>query len=546
MCWGNVSISLLFAIWILPVPDTSSSPLANLRAKVFGLLALGILTVGVIAIVSIVLLSSKIEDFDRLMNTEVTAKTLADRINFNFKRQVQEWKNVLLRGADGEDRDKYWQRFMKLHDEIQVDAGTFLQMPLDEAMLHAMREFRSEHGALRAQYQQGFDAFIASGYSHQAGDAAVRGIDRAPTQRLAALSAELQQQVLAESAQQTAAASNAVLFSAIAILLAVLLSGVATLLYMNRDVVGPLTALIDHLRQVSNGRYDRQLTFDRQDEIGQMSRAIEMLRVNLGSICAELALNQQDLDQVSQQLVSGTAEVSVSSRALSESAELAARDAGDAADAATSAGERATHCAAMMRETVDMIRQSSEQIARSSQVITSLAGDVANVRKALEVITLVANQTNLLALNASTEAARAGEQGRGFSVVAEEVRALAAKTRQSADDIRTIIDTVTSGANEAVAVINAGRESTEAGLDKVLLADSGLAEIRHAVDEVTRLNNGMTRVLDQQMEVIGSIAGNMGVLNGIARDGASQGGVTLVGVESRMAGSIHKLMGRDR
>lgn len=519
----------------------------NLRSKILGLLGLGILTVGLIAIVSFSVLSARIADYDHLMNNEVTAKTLADRINFNFKRQVQEWKNVLLRGSVEKDRLKYWGRFRELHNTIQSEADEFLALDLDDASLSSMRDFQRAHESLLPRYEAGYTAFMENNFSQIAGDSAVRGIDREPTQNLADLSARLQSDVIRISREKSVAASQAVLLGTGAIVLAMVISVLTTLRFMESQVVGPLTRLIDHLREVSNGNYESQLTFNRADEIGRMSHAVEQLRINLRSVCEELSHYQVDLDGVSQTLIVGTDQVSTSSHQLSQTARAVESSAVSASDSASSAERLTQECATLMNDTVEIIRGSSAQIRESSLVIDHLATDIAKVQQALEVITSIANQTNLLALNAATEAARAGEQGRGFSVVADEVRSLAAKTRQSTDEIRAVIEAVTTGAQKAVSAIEQGRSATETGVRQVLKADESLARIRDAVREVNLINSEMRDHVSEQLHHIDTIVANIDSVNAVAREGGTnQTSSTLVGVRERMADAIDRLMGRAR
>lgn len=104
--------------------------LSRLREKILGLLGIGIISVGIISFYSLNMLSHTINEFETLISNESRASALADEINFNFKRQVQEWKNVLLRGTNDADREKYWRQFTELHQLIQQDIQRFYEYEL--------------------------------------------------------------------------------------------------------------------------------------------------------------------------------------------------------------------------------------------------------------------------------------------------------------------------------------------------------------------------------------------------------------------------------
>ncbi|MFV2054871.1 MAG: methyl-accepting chemotaxis protein [Thiohalomonadales bacterium] len=108
----------------------------------------------------------------------------------------------------------------------------------------------------------------------------------------------------------------------------------------------------------------------------------------------------------------------------------------------------------IMTEAMCGIMSLSEEVNETSKVIQTLHNDSKSIGGIIDVITGIAEQTNLLALNAAIEAARAGEQGRGFAVVADEVRSLASKTRQSTDEIQGIIQQLLSNVTTADSTIS--------------------------------------------------------------------------------------------
>lgn len=123
------------------------------------------------------------------------------------------------------------------------------------------------------------------------------------------------------------------------------------------------------------------------------------------------------------------------------------------------------------------------------------------IGEATRLISDIADQTNLLALNAAIEAARAGEQGRGFAVVADEVRSLAARTRDSTLRIHSVIEDFRKQVDAAVTSTREGAVVAGAGLDKVRSAERSLNEIVEAIGRITDRFIQMSAAVEQQSHV---------------------------------------------
>jgi methyl-accepting chemotaxis protein len=136
--------------------------------------------------------------------------------------------------------------------------------------------------------------------------------------------------------------------------------------------------------------------------------------------------------------------------------------------------------------------ESGTQImGRTMTAMDAIETSSAAIRKIIEVIENIAFQTNLLALNAGVEAARAGEAGRGFAVVATEVRALAQRSSEAANEIDALINTSVSQISDGVRLV----KETGTALDRIQISVNEIAERMETVAEATgEQSTGLTTV----------------------------------------------------
>jgi len=503
----------------------------SLRAQILALIGGSLLLTLLIALACIRLLSNNIDHFQTLLDGPLAEVQLIDEANLEFKVQVQEWKNVLLRGKQPESRNRYWSQFEAQEAKVQKILGDLLVLTADEPeVAKQIESLRIEHRTLGVAYRKGLDAFIAADSDPLAGDAAVAGIDRATSAQLSELVKQLGDAAAQRSETIRADAQSTAYFGPIIMILASVVVALFSLWLVNRRIIEPIRNLVEHIARLSQGKFADRVDASRSDELGRLAAAANVLRDFLADTFTRLQQSTSNLDSASGELnaiarlmangareqFSRTDQVATAMHEMSATAQEVSRHAAEAAQAADAADHSAQQGEAVMRGTIATITDMSNEIASTADVIRRLEGDSERIGKVLEVIRGIADQTNLLALNAAIEAARAGDAGRGFAVVADEVRTLAQRTAESTAEIHQIIDTVQTGASNAVRAIESGQARSEQGVGQVTEAGQMLQRITEAVEAIRDMNRQIATAAEEQTAVAEDISRNLTEITSIA------------------------------
>ena len=341
---------------------------------------------------------------------------------------------------------------------------------------------------------------------------------------------------------------------------AALISIVAILVLLGlliRLLMQPLHLMGRAMQDIAQGEGDltKRLAVTSRDEFGVLGDAFNQFVERIHRSIREVAGTAHKLHDVSQLVVNAsnssmansdeqsnrTNSVAAAINELGAAAQEIARNAADASHHASDANHQAEDGKQVVEQTIRAMNELSEKISASCANIEALNSRTVNIGQILEVIKGISEQTNLLALNAAIEAARAGEAGRGFAVVADEVRNLAHRAQESAQQIQKMIEELQIGAQEAVSTMT---ESQRYSLESVEIANRAgerLSSVTGRIAKIDGMNQSVATATEEQTAVVDSLNMDITEINTLNQEGVENLQATL-----RACGELETQAGRLR
>lgn len=326
------------------------------------------------------------------------------------------------------------------------------------------------------------------------------------------------------------------------ILVALIMAGLSVLvaLVVAGSVSRPIVALADKVTQIGEGDLTATIPFQsKNDEVGALAKAIHLmvgnLREQIGSLIQGLTVLSSSVLEISgsvgqvvtssAQTSSAMTETTVTVEQLRQAAQLSNNMAKDVARSAQEAVKTSAAGRQATDDAVKMISVIKEQMTTIGETVVRLSEHSMAIERIIASVQDIADQSNLLAVNASIEAARAGEHGKGFAVVAHEIKTLSDESKQSTEQVRSILEEIRKWVAAVVMAAEQGGKAVEAGVDQSVAAGKSIEKLYSSVESSAKAANEIQSSSDQQSTSIDQVSSAMTSIESAMRqnvDSASQ------------------------
>ena len=496
----------------------------GIGTRLYLLIALVIVfTLSIISFSGITFKNSNEKYKDRL---QVTAEYInlvdeARQAQVDFKKQVQEWKNTLLRGRDTESFKKYYSQFSQENNNVQAQLLKLKEDMTKHGMdTSSVDTLLNAHKDLYNKYNKAIQSYDQNNIeSYRIVDGLVNGMDRKPTDDMDALVKQIQDIATSETENMINQSDidannftrNLICIAVIGIILIILFT--ILIIFTYKGITRFIEQFKTLLEQAESGDLTVSGKIYKKDELDELTEKFNRFISKVRNLISEakeasttVASSSNEITKTSDQISRSAEEISCTitniAEGASKQAELADKSNNSVKDVVQGLNritENTFHISELANKTIGTVTDGTanlkQQIDRMSNtknsaqnvsdVISHLSIKSNEIGKVVEFINEITDQINLLALNASIEAARAGEAGRGFTVVAKEVENLAVLSKDSTQKISNLISDVQTDIEKAVVEVTTTNVSIDEQATSLKLTDDSFNLIQKSVFEVT-------------------------------------------------------------
>ena len=486
------------------------------------ILFLGLLAVGGVAlsggfgIFQLSRFNSQLEIGMNDIHAGVTTLVDIQSANNAFKTQVQEWKNILIRGNKEGEFEKYKNQFEVEDRYVQKKLNTALDAlraqnePTNTGAIENIEKLLKDHAELGNTYQIALAKFDRT--DPEAGkrvDEAVRGLDRAASEGMSNLASTLTTKETDHLKHQVEASQTAYTDARN------LLVGLMVLIFLPTGLMVFLTVrqISVRISSVQQATEDIRKTLDLTrrisvtgtDEMALVANSVDALLGEFHTVVRRMKEAGYHVSTASDELSHSVIQLTSSIEQQNEATSSMAASIEEMAVSVTHVSESSATAKSIAQEslanadqgrlvidkTAEEMMDMAQSVQATSHTVEELNQRTDEIGSIVNVIKDIADQTNLLALNAAIEAARAGEQGRGFAVVADEVRKLAERTTSSTKQVASVISAIQTQTRQAVEEMHR----------IVIQVSENSAGARSAGDSMSRIRDGSFHVVEVSTDI---------------------------------------------
>ncbi|WP_028865865.1 methyl-accepting chemotaxis protein [Psychromonas aquimarina] len=351
-------------------------------------------------------------------------------------------------------------------------------------------------------------------------------------------------------------------FNAIVVSLSACLLSLAIAFFVIQILYRPILDLKKTIVGLSQGDGDltQRLEVATRDDLGQISDGVNKFIESLQTMMLEIqgaSVNLQDnvngLKGMSAQNtsmlknhVSETEQIVAAVEEMSATADAMATDAANTAQLTQKASDASDLSQSTVNQAQQTVTALVQDVDSTALNVQQMSDETDGINAILSVIGAIAEQTNLLALNAAIEAARAGEQGRGFAVVADEVRNLASRTKDSTEEIESALSSLLKGNQSVVDAMDTTKERCQETANGMSGVTESLGTVTQFVGEMNDLSTQIATAAEEQSCVTQEVSRNMSAISEIVGELDNNGKETFSEAEniSNINNQLMSIVGR--